>query len=524
MTRKSTNPNKIYEQISISAAQKNTFDKVHPVTFTGKIGNLIPILCMPVSPGDTVNLSFDMLVRFPALVVPTMARFDAYIHSFYVPNRVVNPLFDEWFEDPESTAVPYMDIDLTLSAAEELFLDYFGIPPISASAGGNTITVRPEPFAAYQKIYNDYYRPRPFENPVPFEVIPGDNTAANRADFLTMRQRSWEHDYHTSMLPEPLIAPDTALGIGEITLKENWETIGGSNPIWLVDSLTNPGGTSATLNASGTTDTGPGTIPPNQLMAYDPDGSLEMTGGITVNAYREALARQRYLEKMGRAGGEYYEIIQAIYGKKISDGRLQRAEYITGMQAPVIINPVLSTSVAAGEPTPGEQYGHAFSIGEGGGGSFECEEHGYVIAIFSLIPKPMYKQGISRHFRSFNREDFIIPDLAHIGEQAVESWEIVAYEEPAAAPYTEIGYLPNYTHYKQMQGRIAGEFRTSLDSWVVVKEYAALPTLDKDFVQVPEDIADHIFVTASGVTHPLWVNVLNQVYHTQPLPVFSDPI
>lgn len=518
MTRKSTNPNKIYESISYPIESQNTFDKTHMVAMTGKVGTLMPVLTMPVVPGDRVRLEYDLLVRFPALVAPAMTRFDAYIHTYYVPNRVVWQGFDEFFQEEDGYTVPTFEVEDALTTDQERFLDYLGIPPIADSTGKHTYEITAFAAACYQKIYNDYYRPRPFQDPVSF-LLPTAGGAigdAARNLLLVSRQRSWEHDYFTSMLPEPMVAPDVTLGVGDVTLKS---TLTGTMPFFQdeTNTLAQSGALSQVIGVNTTIQS---TVPGGTDLWLNPNGSLEVEA-TTMNALRVAWARQKYLEKMGRAGGEYYEIIMALYGKRIGDARLQRAEYITGMKAPVLINPVLSTTEVTDYPI-GQQAGHAICYGNGGNKSYNIEEHGHIMAIFSLIPKPMYKQGIPRHYRAFSIEDYIIPDLANIGEQPVYGWELAAYEEAASA-ITTVGYMPNYTHHKQMQSRIAGEFRSSLAHYVVVKEYAGIPTLDTAFIQVPTDIADHIFVTESGINDPLWINVLCSIDHTTCLPVYGDP-
>lgn len=524
MTKMSSNPNKIYESISLSAIQRNWFDLTHVKSFTCKPGELVPCLVMPVVPGDNVKIGNVMLNRFPALIAPAFVSAKAYVHYFYVSNRIVWESFDEFFQDMAGDAgytVPTFNIEQTMTATQQRFMDFFGIPRIADSTNKEDIDICAYAFAAFQKIYNDYYRPRPFQDPVTY-LLPaagGDIGTVTRNLLLTGRLRSWEHDYHSSMLPEPLATPDVSFGVN-IALKDDWETFG--SPFW------NAAGSAGVaihdghvLQSAFVNKVDTAGVPPVDIAAWNPDNTLE--GSTTYNQYREARARALYLEKMGRAGGEYYEIIQALYAERISDARLQRSEYITGSQCQISINPILATADSGAASPVGQQSGHAVGAAEGGGKTFHVNEHGFIIGIYSLIPKPVYSQGIPRHFRAFTREDYIIPDMANIGEQEVLSFEINAYEE-AQDSLSTIGYLPNYTHFKQMQSTIAGEFRDDLNHYVVVKEYSGVPTLDTAFVQVPTNCMDHIFVADADISDPIWVNMLHKIDKETCLPVYSDPM
>lgn len=521
----SQNPNRIYTEISIDNVPSNRFDKTHAVAMTFKPGELAPCLMLPVHPGDYVDIGAIMMARFPALVAPAMFSGSLSVNYFYVSNRVVWESFDEWFANPDDVPFgqPKLPLDAALDSDQERFLDMFGVPPVSASTAKEALNVLPYAFAAYNKVYNDYFRPRPFEDEIPYK-LPAAGGALGpswRTDLLQIRYRSWEHDYHTSMLPEPLVSPDVNIGI-DIALKDDWQNFG--TPKWMQAGIGVPTGDGNVVQSSAISQTVTTSIPSLQPNAYDPDGTLEGTS--LVNILREAYARQRYLERIGRAGGEYYEIIRAQYGKWIPDARLQRSEYICGLKSHMSINPVLSTAATDDAPVA-EQSGHGVLAGSSDGQrGFSVDEHGYIIGIASFVPKPMYGQGVPKHLRSFDRTDYITPDFTNIGEQAVDSSEITAYEEPEGT-LTTMGYLPNYTHYKQMQSRVAGLFRSSLAHYVMGKYYdttSGIPALNKEFIQINPDCMDHLFVVKAGITDPIWFNILHNIEHQTCLPVYSDPI
>lgn len=524
MTKMSVNKKKIYETVSTANLNENWFDWTHTFSFTCKFGELVPCFSRMVVPGQVLDIENIMLNRFPPLIAPAFLAASATVHYFYVPLRVLWESFDEWFEEVQTAdgsnyTVPFMEVVNTLTAEQKRFLDFLRINPMSAGRT-NQLDITAYRQSAYVKIYNDYYRARPFLDPQPFELpaAGGDIGGSLTADLCQIRQRAWEHDYHTSMLPEPMVAPTVNIPL-TIQLDPDY-ILNGAVPKFMDGSATPiPIHDGDVLQSAGRLKVNTAGGLPVDNAAYDPDGSLLAQG--TVNELREAYARMRYLEKMGRAGGEYYEIIQALYNTRISDARLQRAEYITGSKVSVTVNPILST--AATEAGLGDQGGHMVAAGSGGGGKFFCEEHGIVMGIYSIIPKPVYAQGIERELRAFAFEDYLIPDMASIGEQAVLSYEINSYTE-AQANLTTIGYLPNYQNYKEMQSAIAGEYRNFLSQYVVTKLYSGVPTLDLEFVEVPPDICDHIFVSGSFNNDCVWVNMMHKIETRLPLPVYSDPI
>lgn len=519
MTRKSTNPMKMFEEIKVSAPDRNLFDMTHDVKFTGQIGNLIPIMCIPTLPGDNIEIGFDTLVRFPPVISPVMHRFDVYIHAFFVPNRIVWRGWEDFIAQVDGAGtLPKMEINAEISTDEQKFLDYFGIPPWATSPQQASEFIQAIPFGAYQLIYNEYYRAQQLISEVSY-LMPdagGTLTDGQRDALLFLRKRAWEHDYFTSCLPTPQIGDAQVIPLGDVVLKTDWETYG--YPEFWTTADISPDGTVKSAEAVGDIWVdGPVSDP---KVAYNPMGTLSV-GATTINQLREAYALQRFLEKINRSGQRYYEFVRAIWGETPSDARLQRPEYITGMKAPVMITEVLNQTSIAAEDALGYQGGHMVSIGSGRKERFYTEDYGYVIAIMSVVPKPAYMQGISRHWTKEDPWEFGIPDFANIGEQAVLTRELYAFSTEQSE---EFGYIPRFSEYKYEPSRVAGEFRTTLATYQCARNFGAAPVLNQEFIEVPNDIADHIFAVGSFTADQLWCNVLNSLKIARKLPMYGTPI
>jgi len=513
----------IFNTIQYDAPKKNVFDLTHDVKMSMKMGELTPCLVLECIPGDTFVLGADTLVRFAPLISPVMHRMDTTIHYFFVPNRI---LWDQWEEfitpGAEPKTPPTFYISDNLDANVQRFNDYMGIPKITT---GSEFEVSALPFAAYQKIYNDYYRDQNLIPEQPDKLVDGINDITK---FSVMRNRSYEHDYFTSALPFAQKGSAVDIPLGNVRLKDDWDdTI--NKPNFVSDTGTHPpasGSFYQTLGANGQIQTEFQGIP----YAYDPDGSLEVTP-TTINDLRRAFKLQEWLERAARGGSRMIETLKVFFNVNSSDKRLQRAEYITGTKSPVVISEVLNTNGSFNpetdnptSPPQGNMAGHAISVNGGKNGSYYCEEHGYIIGIVSTLPKTAYYGGVPRTYLKKDPTDYFWPQFAHLGEQQINALELNA-NLPSDEPF---GYTPRYSEYKYMPSRVAGEFAAdSLDFWHMGKIFdsnSSTQLLNKDFIECKPDSDNitRIFAVQDGTDY-LYSHILHRIKAIRPMPRFGTP-
>ena len=370
------------------------------------------------------------------------------------------------------------------------------------------------PMAAYQAIWNEYYRDQNLQTEVDYKLIDGDNTDSYR--WITIRNRCWEHDYFTAALPFAQKGQAVDIPLGEGTVEWNPTNPGAGNPRirGVVSGLDNTGDLAAA--AGQLQNTGGGVQP---ALGYDPNGTLTTTiEPTTINDLRRAFKLQEWLERNARGGTRYIENILSHFGVKSSDKRLQRPEYITGAKSPVVISEVLNTTGTETLPQ-GNMAGHAYSVNAGNYGSYYCEEHGYIIGVMSIMPKTAYQQGIPKHFLKY--EDFTQyywPTFAHLGEQEVLNKELYVDH---STPNGTFGYVPRYSEYKYQPSRVAGDFRTTLDFWHLGRIFATQPSLNAAFVEC--NPGKRIFAV-EGATDSLYCHVMNKVKAVRPMPKFGTPM
>lgn len=496
----------IFNSVKMTRENRNLFDLSHDVKLSMNMGELVPIMCTECVPGDKFNISCESLIRFAPMVAPIMHRVDVTMHYFFVPNRIVWPNWEKYATNtplndvtPDLPAFPTIGID---NLSYTRLCDYFGLPNPGTTGG----TISAIPFAAYAKIYNEYYRDQNLIDPIIDTLVDGDNNA-NQASLFAMRRRAWEHDYFTAALPFAQKGQAVDLPIG---------AIGSDTPVYLNS------GTPGTTNITATNPTEVRNalsldpdVNPNELYAATTGEEVEAT---TINDLRIAMRLQEWLEKAARGGSRYIENIKVMFGISSSDKRLQRPEYITGVKSPVKISEVLNTTGTDDSPQ-GNMAGHGVSVVSGQYGNYFCEEHGYIIGIMSVMPKTAYQNGYPKHFLKVNDPfELYWPSFAHLGEQPVMNIEVHAEHTDYDGVF---GYVPRYAEYKFEQNRVAGDFRNTLDFWHMGRQLTNSVALNGDFVTC--DPTHRIFAVTDPGQQKLWCHVYNKISASRLMPKFGTP-
>ena len=509
----------IFNQTQFRKPNKTLFPLSHDRKFSMNMGELVPILCEEVIPGDKWQGKSEAMIRMAPMLAPIMHRLNVTTHFFFVPNRLV---WNEW-EDfitggPNGTSnpvLPWINISQTQNIESGSLGDYMGAPltsnGVTAAAQMNAL-----PFRAYQLIYNEYYRDQDIETEI--EISKSSGQEINRAEMLSLRQRAWEKDMFTSARPStqkgqevqvPLLGDAPVVfnrtdGDGRF-IRSDTGAQASVGAVTMVDDLGD-----SVLESGGT------------RSEYDPNGTLtadlDAVTATTIADLRNAARLQEHLEKNMRGGSRYIEQMLVHFGVKSSDSRLQRPEYLGGGKVPMMISEVLQTSQTDSSPQ-GNLSGHGVSAGTSPQWSQYFEEHGYIIGIISVLPKTSYYQGFRRHLLKDDKYDYPFPDFEGIGEQEVYNAELYhSYDDvPNKNPF---GYQSRYIEYKHIPSSVHGDFKTTLEYWHMGRKFASPPTLNNSFIQ--SDPTNRIF-TVNDSSHKMWCNVYNDVMAIRPLSRFSNP-
>ena len=469
----------------------STFDLSHEVKLTAKFGQLIPVLMQEVVPGDKFDINTQSMIRLAPMVAPVMHRINAYIHYFYVPNRILWDNWEKFITNEYEGGAPTVLLETEVETCD--LADYLGIPPNIYKAANNVL-VSSLPGMAYLKVFNDFYRDENLHAEIPLTTDVYNNN-------YQPRMRSWEKDYFTSALPWAQKGTAAAMNV-DLTLKPAQMTGSGSF-VEGAQILVDVNAPKNNLKTAGAADIVLDTIQSAQ---------------ITVEELRRATRLQRWLERNARSGSRYVEHLLSHWGVRSSDARLQRAEYIGGGKTPIVISEVLNT--AGGTLPQANMAGHGLSVGVTNQGSKYCEEHGFIVGIFSVMPEPVYSQGLNRKFKRFSNLDYYYPEFAQLGEQEVELGELYMTDDPVNNEAT-FGYQSRYAEYKYNPSTLHGLFRSDLEYWHLGRKFAAPPALNSTFISCYWANMERIFAVQNQ--QQLIVQMLHTIKARRPMPYFNDP-
>lgn len=511
----------IFSQVSMRRPKSNTFDLSHTKKLSTQIGELTPVLCVDLVPGDSIKINSASLCRFAPMVAPVMHRFDLYLHFFFVPNRIMWPNWETFItggtEGDDTTVPPFF----RLNGLESGTLgDYLGLP--THPAGTNEMQVSAFQINGYERIFAEYFRDQNLTDFVPADLNDGGQLGAERYQNAPFK-RAWKKDYFTSALPWTQRGPEATIPLGTEAPLINQNQ---GNSI-LRDPATGDPEVNATLNTDASGFLTDGAVLANLDITGHTVADLSQATASSINDLRRAFRLQEFLEKNARGGARYTEVVLSHFGVKSSDARLQRPEFIGGSKTPIQISEVLQTSGTAGDteytPTPqGNMSGHGVSVGGSQTFAYRAEEHGFLYCLLSVMPHPAYQQGLPRQYSRLDKLDYYWPSFANIGEQPIANKEL--YYSSVDDQNEEIfGYTPRYAEYKYHPSTVHGDFRTTLDFWHAGRIFNTRPALNSDFIGCDHEEIDRIFAVTDPQDHKLWIQVAHNIKARRPMPYFGTP-
>lgn len=501
---------------------RNGFDLSFKKNFSAKAGELLPVMCKVVVPGDSININLKSFTRTQPLNTSAFARMREYFDFYFVPfdqlwnkfgtvitqmNQNVQHASGPNYEDnlELSGLLPYLSCQQIADYVNKIsnnanyknnafgfnrgyltvkLLQYLGYGDFTAYlTKDNTWASKPMlqnlnmsvfPLMAYQKIYADFYRYTQWEttNPSTFncDYVKGTSdlnlnisSYSQSADinYFDVRYCNYMKDLFHGVLPQ------SQFGSGAVApVTGGIEGFG--TPLFNLNS-----GSSKSPTADVVFDS------PRSQFNVKTDASgytgiswkspflrLGEDAGVDILYLRQAEFLQKWKEVAAAGEQDYKSQIQKHWGVSVSDYLSHQARYLGGCATSLDINPVVNNNITGGNAADIAGLG-TFS----GNGSIHFEskaEYGIIMCIYHVLPIVDYiGSGVEHHCTLTDATSFPIPEMDKVGMELVPMARMMNPNTtvPGVNDTTFLGYAPRYIDWKTSVDRSVGAFSSTLRTW-----------------------------------------------------------
>lgn len=322
------------------------------------------------------------------------------------------------------------------------------------------------PFAAYQKIYQDYFRNKFWEDENTESYMlsnsknnPFDALASCKNGLLSMRYSNIDKDRTFGMMPDD--GKIFSQGINFLNTSSSSSVRGaiGSNTIPNSNASTPLEALLQTFSSA------TATVNYQKALENFQHTNTEQTNALLqgVVAQLNALSMkrmesmQRFAEICALNKDDYKHQMQAHFGVDVPDLNSDYCTYLGGKSNPINISEVEQTTPGAGVDGSalGELGARGVSYGKSGHIDFSAKEHGYLMVIYHLQPHVDFVGAfVDPQLRRYDRYDFMIPEFDDLGFEPIRLCDVA---NPLALPRNQsklfnpmriLGWLPRYWSYK----------------------------------------------------------------------------
>lgn len=519
---------------------RNGFDLSFKKNFSAKAGELLPVMCKYVLPGDVFNINLKSFTRTQPLNTSAFARMREYFDFYFVPfsqlwnkfdtcvtqmnqnvQHASGPLLDD--NNPLSGRLPYFTSQslsgyinsMASNKSKNSFgfsrahltcklLQYLGYGDYSPYLEGGVswstkpllynLELSPFPLLAYQKIYSDFYRYTQWEktNPSTFNVdyIKGTDdlqmslglltSRGGDCNFLDVRYSNYQKDKFHGVVP---VAQYGSAAVVPLNGSIDVTAAGSGIPTFKGHDGIIPGeGNAVTFNAYEGNYHGR-LVSNNQSIAWA-DPALELSADVHnftvgVLALRQAEFLQKWKEVSMSGEEDYKSQIQKHWGVSVSEYLSGQARYLGGCASSLDINPVVNNNITGDNAADIAGMG---SFGGSGNIRFESKgEYGILMCIYHVLPIVDYVgSGVDHSCTATDATSFPIPELDQIGMESVPLVRAMNPVKTDDTPSAEtfLGYAPRYIDWKTDIDRSVGAFTKTLRTWCLPMGDAELTAAD----------------------------------------------
>lgn len=254
---------------------RSGFDLSRRNCFTATVGEILPVMCEEVLPGDKWRINMREFMRTAPVQTATFGRVRQYYDFYFVPYNLLWDKWESWIMQTKNAfhaksvsapvdefpTHPYFSMNMVLTLLTNMqdqdskyyldynlasrpegshlvydsttkLLQYLGYPVIKSTGITGDLALNPFPLLAYQKIYQDYFRFSQWEDAAPWTYnldyilnksdleinisALSSGVVTKQPSMFTMRYCNLDKDYFNGLLPSPQYG-DTAMA-GPISL------------------------------------------------------------------------------------------------------------------------------------------------------------------------------------------------------------------------------------------------------------------------------------------------------------------
>ena len=492
---------------------RSGFDLSKRNLFTSKCGELLPIYCKELIPGDKLEIDVQHITRTAPVNTAAFTRIREYFDFFFVRTDLLWDKFGAFIAQTNDALQaasintkaqlgdthPYFtqeQIDnylhylpqtadndksifgqrrsvLTCRLLELLgYGQYYDQPNDSFISHRENVALNPFPLLAYQKIYQDYFRNSQWEDSAPWccnlnyinpslstasmQMDINDYTLSNSYNMFDLRYCNWNKDYFMGLLPNSQFGDAASCFVYGTGMYGSDSSHTGtplslltSDDASVIETFKSLGVDTSIFNAYGYTI--PYTAPISML---------------SILSLRQAEAYQKWREITQASQKDYKSQMEAHFGVKMSDAYSSRCKFIDGVVNNLDISEVTNTNLTEGSEA--RLAGKGVGTGQGKI-NFSTEVHGYIMCIYHAVPVMDYSiTGIQRQNLKTLVTDYAIPEFDKTGMVQVPFVELCnTYLGQATLNEGQLlGYAPRYIDYKTDIDVINGNFRFGDEAWV----------------------------------------------------------
>lgn len=428
------------------------------------------------------------------------------------------------------------------------------------------------PLAAYQKIYQDFFRWSQWETADPTaynfdwytgygnvfgpsgisSAIPASNAYWKRDNLFSLRYANWNKDKFMGILPNSQFGDLAVVDLGTMSVS------GSKIPVGAYDGVNDSGDFHQMQTRDESTNTGSSSTSKSTpifprsadsisvrassnlwaVLGNSPDLSLKFS----ILALRQAEALQKWKEITQSVDTNYRDQIKAHFGVNVPQSEAHMAKYIGGIARNLDISEVVNQFLPSLSDNSSQAYIYGKGVGSGQGSMTFNTGSGYyiIMCIYHAVPLLDYAiSGPDGQILTTSVEDLPIPEFDNIGMESVPAVELMNSDLYANVNSGDkiLGYNPRYYNWKTKIDRIHGAFTTTLKDWVAPIDDSFLYSLfggnlsthkgvTWPFFKVNPNTLDDIFsvkVDSTWDTDQLLVNCNIGCYVTRPLSADGVP-